>query len=340
MKGVYFRGCGAVSPAGWGAAALVEAALQGAALPTKELKRPGVEKPLRVRTVPPTLPRPAFLAHARLRRSSPIAHHALGAALEALGEDLPAVREGKTRLGVIVCVMSGCVNYSRRFYQETLNDPSTASPLVFPETVFNAPASHLSAFIGSRSINYTLIGDEGAFLQGLALAGDWLLEERVDGCLVVGCEEIDWLTADALHRFSKRAVFSEGAGAVYLKAGEGPGVRLELVTSPRTFAGARTRGQALAEVRSEIPTPGGGELLLDSAESGSILGRAEAAVWQDWAGERLSIKNVFGEGLMAGSAWQTVAAARLLESPSRRAAVVSVAGLNQQAIAARFVNEP
>ena len=71
--------------------------------------------------------------------------------------------------------MSGSVNYSRRFYDETLKDPATASPLVFPETVFNAPASHLAALLGTTAINYTLVGDPGTFLQGIALAADWLL---------------------------------------------------------------------------------------------------------------------------------------------------------------------
>ena len=66
---------------------------------------------------------------------------AAAAALEALGDSANAVREGRCRLGIVFCVMAGCVNYSRRFYQETLEDPSTASPLIFPETVFNARES-------------------------------------------------------------------------------------------------------------------------------------------------------------------------------------------------------
>src|SRR4029079_15259432 len=122
----------------------------------------------------------------RLRRSSPISHFVVGAALEALGTDAPAVSAGPLRLGIVLWGMSGCVNYSRRFYDEVLKDPATAIPLVFPETVFNAPASHLAALLGTTAVNYTLVGDPGTFLQGLALAADWLSAKRVDGCLVVG----------------------------------------------------------------------------------------------------------------------------------------------------------
>src|SRR6185503_7018328 len=175
--------------------------------------------PLHVRQVPPANPRPAFLAHARLRRTSPIAHYAVAAALEALGPDATKVTSGALRLGIIYCSLTGCVNYSRRFYDEVLKEPSTASPLVFPETVFNSPASHLAALIGTTGINYTLVGGPGTFLQGVALAADWLTDNRVDGCLVIAAEELDWLTAGAVNLFSRKIVLSDGAGAIYLRAG-------------------------------------------------------------------------------------------------------------------------
>src|SRR5438093_3300510 len=216
-ENIFVRGIGAVSPAGWGVLPLREALSKGGPLPVKELARPGWTRSLRVRPVPPPSPRPNFLGQARLRRTSPITQYAVAAALEALGNDAARVSGGSLRLGIIFCLMTGCVNYSRRFYDETLKDPATASPLVFPETVFNAPASHLAALLGTTAINYTLVGDPGIFLQGLAMAGDWLLGGRVDGCLVIGGEEMDWLTADAYRLFAHKIILSDGAGAVYLR---------------------------------------------------------------------------------------------------------------------------
>jgi hypothetical protein len=215
-KKIFIHGIGAVSPAGWGVPAFREALARGEPLPINELSRPGWNRPLRVRQVPVPSPRPAFMAHARLRRTSPIAHYAVGAALEALGEDAGKY-SGGARLGIIFCALSGCVNYSRRFYSELLTDPVTASPLVFPETVFNAPASHLAAVLNTTAINYTLVGDPGIFLNGLALAADWLIDERVDGCLVIGAEEMDWLLGDVMRLFDKNTIVSDGAGAVYLR---------------------------------------------------------------------------------------------------------------------------
>ena len=203
-----------MSPAGWGMAAFREALACGEPLPTKDLVRPGASRPLQIRSVPAAVPRPAFTSHARLRRTSPIAHYAVAAALEALGPYATNVANGSLRLGIVLCVMTGCVNYSRRFYDETLRDPATASPLVFPETVFNAPGSHLAAVLGNTAINYTLVGDPGTFLQGLALGAQWLSHESIDGCAVVGAEEMDWLTADAFRLFNQKVILSDGAGAV------------------------------------------------------------------------------------------------------------------------------
>ncbi|MDW8311040.1 MAG: hypothetical protein RMK20_16835, partial [Verrucomicrobiales bacterium] len=243
MSVIAIAGIGAVSPAGWGVGALRQALAKGEPLPCAEVARPDWTRSLRLRRVPPPEPRPAWFAHPRLRRASTVAQFAVGAAVEALGEGVAQVREGKLRLGIVLCVMTGCVIYSRRFYEEVLRQPGTASPLVFAETVFNSPASHLAALLGTTAINYTLVGDPGTFLQGLALAADWLAGQRVEGCLVIGAEEADWLLADAFRLFSRRVIVAEGAGAVYLRRAPAAGstVVLDGVTSPHLFLPRRTK---------------------------------------------------------------------------------------------------
>ena len=266
MSGVFVHGLGAVSPAGWGVSALRAAVQKTEPLATRELARPGWTNPFHIRGVPPPAPRPAFMAHPRMRRTSPIAQYAVAAALEALGEDAARVSDGSLRLGIVFCVMSGCVNYSRRFYDETLRDQATASPLVFPETVFNAPSSHLASLLGTTAINYTLVGDPGTFLQGVALAADWLTRGEVDGCLVLGAEEIDWLTADAFRLFTRRLILSEGAGALYLRREPASGlcVALHGVTNAHAFFDQAGRLNAARSVRAELPVTSAGELLCDS----------------------------------------------------------------------------
>jgi 3-oxoacyl-(acyl-carrier-protein) synthase len=265
--------------------------------------------------------------------------HAVGAGLEALGEDIARYQEGPGQLGVILCVMSGSVNYSRRFYDEVLKDPGTASPLVFPETVFNSPASHLAAVLGVTGINYTLVGDPGTFLQGLALAADWLLAGQVEGCLVIGAEEIDWLTTEACYLFERNTVVADGAGALYLRrqTNQKPAVRLRTVTQSHLFSKVQSRAKAAKRARAEIVTPAKDHLLCDGIQGMPVIDRAEKAAWSDWPGPRVSPKLILGEGLMAGAAWQCVAAFNALQTGKFPAATVSVVGSNQQAIAAQFV---
>jgi hypothetical protein len=239
------------------------------------------------------------------------------------------------RLGVIVTVMSGCVNYSRRFYDEVLRDPATASPLVFPETVFNAPSSHLAALLGATGINYTLVGDPGTFLQGIALAGDWLSRDEVDACVVIGAEEADWLTSQAFRLFHRQIVLGDGAGAIYLRREpSGATAQLLAVTDSFLFGPDQSRSDAMNMVRQELATVPG-TVLVDGLQNLPRYDVAEGQAWKDWSGARFSPKTLLGEGLMAAAAWQCVVA--IHEARQRKSsALVSVAGTNQQAIGAAF----
>ena len=272
---VFVRGAGAVSPAGWNCEVLRKAIAAKEPLPVENLSRPGWEKPLRVRSVPRPPDAPSFLSHPRLRRAGAVSQHALSAALEALGKDAARIESGEMRLGIIVCILSGMVGYTRRFFQEATRDPALASPLIFPETVFNAPASHVAAFLGAGAVNYTLVGDDGAFLQALAMAAQWLQEGRVNGCLVIGIEELDWLVPDALRLFVRTAVHSSGAGCLYLSGqSEGALAQLAAVTDSFSFTVRQGRVLAARRMRAQLPPSERRELL---CTGGRGLGRTDAA---------------------------------------------------------------
>jgi hypothetical protein len=338
MNGVMVAGAGAVSPAGWGVQPLWAAVQAGQPLPIQEMARPGWELPLLVRRVPAAVPRPSFLAEARLRRSTPIAQFVVGAAMEALGEDVALVRSQALRLGIVVCTMCGCVSYSRRFYDETLRDASTASPLLFPETVFNAPGSHLAALLGSTGMNYTLVGDQGVFLQGIALAAEWMQAGMVDAGVVVGAEEVDWVVPDAQRQFARRAVVSEGAGAVYLRPGTGHTEAIELrgITGAHLYRRGVARHLMASRMRDELNEMGAAGLLCDGLQGVPRMDAIELELWRDWAGERMSPLRVMGEAFVAGAAWRCVTAWKAVAERLHRTAAVGVVGCNEQAVGTQF----
>jgi 3-oxoacyl-(acyl-carrier-protein) synthase len=266
-----------------------------------------------------------------LRRASPITHFAVRAALEALGADAELVRSGAERLGIITCTLTGGISYSRRFYQEVLQNPATASPMIFPETVFNSSASHLAAFLGSTAVNYALVGDAGTFLQGLAIAAGWLADGSVDSCILIGAEEPDWTVSDALRLFNRKATHACGAGALYLKSVKAAGAAVELAAVTDSFPATRALGgdEAARRMRAQLPAGAHNELLCTNE-------RASEA-WNDWPGNRLVPSEILGEAFAASAAWQCAAACLALREPQYSAANVSITGAGVQAIGARFV---
>jgi hypothetical protein len=239
----------------------------------------------------------------------------------------------------VVCQQAGCVQYTQRFFSEVLKDPATASPMLFPETVFAAPASHVGALLENTPMLYTLIGDPATFLSGVAMAVGWLAAELVDTCLVVGTEEINWVLADALWHFEHSSILSGGAGAICLGAdpARSIGVELNALTQVHTFSRSKDRGRAALTMRNQLPPVSPGDVLCDGCGNSYRTNAAENAAWRDWTGPRMSPKMILGEGLMAAAAWQCVAACDVIAAEDFNAANVSLVGCNQQAIGARFV---
>lgn len=319
MSRIHIHGIGVVTPAGWGMESFRRAVWEGQPVPLSQVQRPdGVQLPVRRVPAPPA--RPVWAMHPRLRRSSPIAHHAVAAAMEALGAaDLGA---GFPDLGIVACVMGGSVLYSGRFFGEVLRQPSTASPLLFPETVFNAPASHLSAVLGTSARNDTCVADETGFLAGLAVAAEWLVTRQVNQVLVIAAEETDWTTAEAGRVYTRSGVLAEGAAAVVLSR-EPSAVELSAITAPVTYLRGRRRAAALDDVRRQL-----------GAADISLLGRAPVG------GDGIDVAPVLGNGLAALGGWACIAAIDAVQRGVARTATACVAGSNLQALGAGFVRAP
>jgi hypothetical protein len=227
----------------------------GTPLPATSCARPGDERtwPCETRLVP-AVPPEKISRHPRLRRSSAITRYSVAAAFEALadaGHDPAAPPQG---LGILFIMMNGCVNYTGRFYHEVLQNPAQASPLIFPETVFNAPASHLASFLGIDGAVSTLVGAPNTIMEALDTAAFWIRSGIVEECLLIAAEECDWLSAEALTYYHPQLIASEGAGALLLSAsGSGPCVRdvigplAYLSWQERCASAARTRGTNTGE---------------------------------------------------------------------------------------------
>ncbi len=169
----------------------------------------------------------------RLRRSGTISLLGAAAGFDAFAD--AGLKPGSglsARLAVVFAICSGGINYTRRFYHEIVTQGANcASPLLFPETVYNAAASHLAALLGVNNQSYTLVGDSSVGLGAIHFATELLtMQPQLDRCLVVGTEEADWLLADAFASWrmatnrdqfevygrSDGTIFGEGAAAILI----------------------------------------------------------------------------------------------------------------------------
>lgn len=310
---------GAVSSAGWGVTALLDALEHGRKSEISELIREcGAEKIVTpVMRVP--IGKPGALP-ARLRRASPISRFAAAATLEALGEErIGKIRDGNLRCGVIFTVTNGCVNYSNRFFAEVLADPALASPILFPETVFNAPSSHLSAMIGSSAPNDTLISDGAGFLAAIDQAMEWISRGDVDCCVVVTAEEIDWLSAEALRLYPANFIPSEGAAAVVIERASGAGALISHAPEIIPYTG-KTRARAAAELDSRFHVPGTSWFREFPGAPGKIPACDE-------------LSRFIGETMGASAGFLTIAAVESIRRGRTRKSAACAIGSNQQAAA-------
>lgn len=277
----------------------------------------------------------------RLRRSSAISYFAVAAGLAAIEHaGLAVTPEFAASTALIFAIGDGGVLYTRRFYEQIVKQgANAASPLLFPETVHNAPASHLAAQLGIDGPTYTLVGDATVGIAALKMAEQLLDLGAAERCLVVGCEELDWILCEAYRDWrlaaapldpSRGALLAEGAAAVLLTRSGGRAriVVHEGIPFFRQTEAPAALGRVLAELRAHGPFDAvvscANGTFIDSAESTALAKHAPAA-------PRLHPKRTLGESLGAGALQQVVTAALSMEAAGARCVLVPVLGWNQQA---------
>ncbi len=270
----------------------------------------------------------------RLRRSSPISYFAVIAGLAALeNAGLVMTPETAARTAVVFAISNGGVIYTRKFYDQIVKQgANAASPLLFPETVYNAPASHLAALLGIDGASYTLVGDSSVGLSALHFGAQLLALGGIDQCVVVGAEECDWILCEAFADWRlARTPLAEGAAAVVLRR-EG---KWALETHPGVpFFHRRDAAAALGRVLAEMKTAKPADVIVSSANS-RFVDRAEAAALPA-ATHTFFPKRYLGEAPGASALTQIVLATVALEKLGLHRALVPVVGFNQQASAARL----
>ena len=308
--------------------------------------------------------------HPRLRRSSAISKFAACGGLAALRDaGIEMTPDIAARTALIFAVSNGGVVYTRRFYHDVVTTGArSASPLLFPETVFNAPASHLAAILGMTGASYTVVGDGAVSALAIQMAQDLMESEALDYCLVVAAEEADWLLCDAYRKWRllrnappieafhlppRGMILSEGAGAIVL--GRSGSVEFERVVLGHNFRRRVDASAAVDHVLHELSAKSEPSIVVASA-NGTFVDQAERRAIEKHCPRAAvyTVKPTLGESVGASGMWQVICAAEALRSRSLppllhaapdlqtnapgdfTSAVVSVCGMNQQVAGLRL----
>lgn len=298
-----------------------------------------VKHPFAAREWPVLCAHPDALADvariARIRRASTISHLAMAAAMDAIrSADCDPVSEN---VAIVFAATNGGVIYTRRFFADvSASGVHAGSPLLFPETVYNAPVSHIAAQLGVNGIVTTIVNDATAGIDAFAVATELLESNACDRCLVVGAEEFDWVVGEACESWSLVArggiitpfrgggtVFAEGAAAVLL--GREGGAAVSRIVPPRSFRSLEEG----AELARGLPT----SRIVISSASGTKFDAVEHGV-----GNRpVTPKAVFGEVFATSSIQAVVCAAlALADDPEAPDALVLSTGFSAQFAALRL----
>ena len=366
-------GMGWVTPLGSGVDSVWQRLLEGDEAPATTVSEDFTDRVYNVFRVPDSALK--GVSPPRLRRASAISRFAAVAGLEALeSAALKLNSQNAEHVALIFAVSNGGVIYTKRFYREIVNTGAqAASPLLFPETVFNAPASHLAAILGLTGATYTLVGDGAVGVVAIRMAEELMQNEGLDYCLVVGTEEVDWLLCDAYWRWrllraappiepysnQKRGmILSEGAGAILL-------ARKGFVSIECAHPGGYFTRRAEAEdiLKRIVRDLDQAEIdFVVSSANGTFIDQAECRALQELlpAAFVYTAKPAVGESVGAAGLWQVIFAAQVLRSaelppvlhadssvplqlslsrmqmPNPQRGVVLTCGLNQQAAGLRL----
>lgn len=331
-------GMGWVTPLGNGVDPVWEQLLQGYEATPAKISEEFGDRTYSAFRVPESV-LSSLAPHPRLRRASVISRFAAAAGLEALqaaGVKLDSQTAERTAL--VFAISNGGVIYTKRFYRDIVEaGAQSASPLLFPETVFNAPASHLAAILGITGATYTLVGDSAVGLLAISMANDLMANDALDYCLVVGAEEADWLLCDAYRRWrllrltppvepfteKKRGmILSEGAGAVLLarlprrsaaEGGVGP-VVIERVHPGMSYRKRAEAEEILKEILCDLS-----EMDIDfviSSANGTFIDQAECEALRRTLPDAFlyTAKPALGESVGAAGLWQVIVGTQALRT--------------------------
>jgi 3-oxoacyl-(acyl-carrier-protein) synthase len=205
----------------------------------------------------------------RLDRLSVWSLVAASLAIRDAGLDLDAI--DRARFAIVCATGLGCIELTEAYFQSAADHGwAQTDPIIFPETLGNAPASHVARVLDLRGPNITIGSSRAAAECAIQQATLLLRHRQADLALVLAGDTLtrtayEWYEAAGM--LERGFVPSEGVAAVVLEpsntgrqaeiggAGLRPATSAFLPTYGAAFQAAHagtTAGMAVQEARSTV----------------------------------------------------------------------------------------
>jgi len=318
--GLYIQGIGWVSPLARGPAELIQVVRY-----RKDFNNPTL---------------PANRSEPRLRRAGRLSQFAWAAVQDAIADaGKEWTPEEARRTALIFLSMHGGICHTIRFFEDIAKaDTAAGSPIFFPETVYNAPPSHIAAHLGIDGMLTSLVGNSSAVGAAFCTAEDWMDAGICEQCLIVAAEEIHPLLQNGYgylrlggHRFGVPA-FSDAAAAILIgRHTKGSTIHAHPGIAVRKDSHLLPSLRKLFEETVKGKNP---EIILTSALGSTLRIYEWTAVTQLWpTAVLLYPKNELGESFAASSLGHVVLGEALIRQGKISSVLISLIEPSGQASA-------
>ncbi|MCP5008047.1 MAG: hypothetical protein GY941_29545 [Planctomycetes bacterium] len=152
----------------------------------------------------------------RFRRAADLSKYTMLAVKLAMDDADSSCADG-TDTGIVVGLTHGALNYSQSYHRSLITDGvQSASPILFSDSVLNAPAGNVSIFLGIHGPTHTLIGGNTIGLRTVIFAIEMMNTGRIDKAVIASAEELNELSFLCNSRLGLNKL-SEGAGALVIE---------------------------------------------------------------------------------------------------------------------------
>ena len=157
-----------------------------------------------------------YINDRRFRRAADISKYAMTAINLAINDTGIKTLKGEDT-ALVVGLTHGALNYTEAYHRSLITkEGEDISPILFSDSVLNAPAGNASICFDINGPVHTLIGGATTAIKAMILACQILNNGLINKSIVVSAEELNELSFFCHSKFGMNTI-SEGAGAILIE---------------------------------------------------------------------------------------------------------------------------